>query len=195
VAPARGAAARSGALVVKTEDTLLGTVRELPVDMVILCSAIEPQADADRIKKLFSISMSPDGFFLERHPKLDPTSTFTDGVFIAGTCQGPKDIPDTVAQASAAAARMMGNIARGQVAIDPVRAAVDEARCSGCRLCNGLCPYHAIEFVAERRVSRVTTALCKGCGTCVAACPSGAMAGAGFTDEQILAEIEGLFAA
>jgi heterodisulfide reductase subunit A len=193
VVEARGELARHGTMVVRSEDTLIGVFREIPVDMVILCSAIEPQADADKVKKLFSISRSPDGFFLERHPKLDPMSTFTDGIYIAGTCQGPKDIPDTVAQSSGAAARMMGMIAKGQVALDPVRAAIDEAHCSGCRICNNLCPYLAIGFDEAKKVSRVNTTLCKGCGTCVAACPAGAITGAGFTDEQILAELEGLF--
>jgi heterodisulfide reductase subunit A len=195
VVEARGEMARHGTMLVRSEDTLIGAFREVPVDMVILCNAMEPQADADRVKKLFSISRSPDGFFLERHPKLDPMATFTDGIYIAGTCQGPKDIPDTVAQASGAAARMMGVIARGQVAIDPVRASIDEARCSGCRICNNLCPYLAIDFIADHKVSRVNTTLCKGCGTCVAACPAGAITGAGFTDEQVLAELEGLFVA
>jgi heterodisulfide reductase subunit A len=155
---------------------------------------MEPQADADKVKKLFSISMSPDGFFLERHPKLDPMSTFTDGIYIAGTCQGPKDIPDTVAQASGAAARMMGNIGKGQVALDPVRARIVTERCSGCRICNSLCPYLAIGYDEAQQVSAVNVALCKGCGTCVAACPAGAIEGAGFTDQQILAELAGLFA-
>jgi heterodisulfide reductase subunit A2 len=194
VVEARGPLAEHGTMVVRTEDTLIGAFREIPVDMVVLCNAVEPQADADHVKKLFSISMSPDGFFLERHPKLDPMSTFTDGVYLAGACQGPKDIPDTVAQAGGAAARMMGMIAKGQVALDPVRASIDESRCSGCRICNNLCPYLAIEWVADAKVSRVNTTLCKGCGTCVAACPAGAIAGAGFTDEQILAELEGIFA-
>jgi heterodisulfide reductase subunit A len=194
VVAARGPLAEHGALVVRCEDTLIGAFREVPVDMVILCAAIEPQADANRLKQIFTISQSPDGFFLERHPKLDPTSTFTDGIYIAGCCQGPKDIPDTVAQASGAAARMMGMIAKGQVAMDPVRATIVAERCSGCRICNNLCPYSAISFDEGRKVSVVEKALCKGCGTCVAACPAGAIDGSGFTDEQILAEVEGLLA-
>ena len=194
VVAARGPLAEYGALVVRCEDTLIGAFREVPVDMVVLCAAMEPQADAERLKRIFTISQSPDGFFLERHPKLDPTATFTDGIYIAGCCQGPKDIPDTVAQASGAAARMMGMIARGQVAMDPVRASIVAERCSGCRICNNLCPYAAIAFDEARRVSVVEQALCKGCGTCVAACPAGAIEGAGFTDEQILAELEGLLA-
>jgi heterodisulfide reductase subunit A len=179
-------------LVIRAEDTLIGKFREIPVDMVILCNAMEPRKDADKVRKLFSISKSPDGFFLERHPKLDPTSTTTDGVYIAGCAQGPKDIPDTVAQASSAAARILSLISKGEVEIDPVRATVQEEYCSGCRICNALCPYGAIEFLEEKKVSHVNEALCKGCGTCVAACPSSAMTGQGFTDAQILAEIQGL---
>ena len=182
------------ALKIRCEDTLIGKFREIPVDMVILCNAIEPRKDSDTIRRLFSISKSPDGFFLERHPKLDPTSTATDGVYIAGCAQGPKDIPDTVAQASSAAARILSLISRGEVEIEPVRAMVQEEYCSGCKLCNGLCPYGAIEFLEEKKVSHVNEALCKGCGTCVAACPSGAMTGHGFTDQQILAELDGLLA-
>jgi heterodisulfide reductase subunit A len=179
-------------LLIRCEDTLIGKFREIPVDMVILCNAIEPRKDVDHVRKLFSISKSPDGFFLERHPKLDPTSTTTDGVYIAGCAQGPKDIPDSVAQASSAAARILSYISKGEVEIDPVRAMVQEEYCSGCRICNNLCPYGAIEFLEEKKVSHVNDALCKGCGTCVAACPSAAMTGQGFTDAQILAELDGL---
>ncbi|MGA9115244.1 MAG: 4Fe-4S binding protein [Bacteroidota bacterium] len=179
-------------LLIRCEDTLIGKFREIPVDMLILCNAIEPRRDADQVRKLFSISKSPDGFFLERHPKLDPTSTTTDGVYIAGCAQGPKDIPDTVAQASGAAARILSMIAKGEVEIDPVRAMVQEEFCSGCRICNNLCPYGAITFLEDTKVSRVNEALCKGCGTCVAACPSSAMTGQGFSDAQILAELDGI---
>lgn len=183
-----------GALLVRCEDTLIGKFREIPVDMVILCNALEPRRDAAAVAKLFGISRSADGFFLERHPKLDPIATMSDGIFIAGCAQGPKDIPDTVAQASAAAARMLATIAKGQVEIDPVRAWIDQKYCSGCRICNNLCPYAAIEYDAEKNVSYVNEALCKGCGTCVAACPASAITGKGFSDEQLLAELEGLLA-
>jgi heterodisulfide reductase subunit A-like polyferredoxin len=181
-----------GTLLVRCEDTLIGKFREVPVDMVVLCSAIEPSKDSDAVKRLFSISKSPDGFFLERHPKLDPTSTMSDGIYIAGCAQGPKDIPDSVAQASSAAARILSYIAKGEVEIDPVRAFIDEQYCAGCRICNNLCPYSAIDFIDEKKISMVNEVLCKGCGTCVAACPASAITGKGFSDEQILAEMEGL---
>ena len=179
-------------LLIKCEDTLIGKFREIPVDMVILCPAIEPDMDAAKIKKILSISQSPDKFFLERHPKLDPVSTMTDGIFIAGCAQGPKDIPDSVAQASAAAARILSLISVGEVSVDPIKASVIEEYCSGCRICNNLCPYTAISFIEDKKISDINEMLCKGCGTCVAACPASAITGKGFTDEQIFAEIEGL---
>jgi heterodisulfide reductase subunit A len=185
---------RAGTLLIRCEDTLIGAFREIPVDMVVLCTAIEPRADADRVARLFGLSRSPDGFFLERHPKLDPVATSTDGLYVAGCAQGPKDIPDAVAQAGAAAARILAIIAKGEVEIDPVRAETNEELCSGCRICNALCPYHAIDYLEEKKVSRVNSTLCKGCGTCVAACPAGAITGYGFSDAQIYAELEGVLA-
>jgi heterodisulfide reductase subunit A len=181
-----------GTLLIRCEDTLIGRFREIPVDMVVLCNALEPRRDAEQVGRLFGLSRSPDGFFLERHPKLDPVATTTDGLFVAGCAQGPKDIPDSVAQASAAAARMLATIAKGAVEIDPVRAEIDELYCSGCRICNALCPYKAIDYLEEKNVSRVNMPLCKGCGTCVAACPAGAITGSGFTDKQVYAELEGV---
>jgi len=183
-----------GTLLVRCEDTLIGRFREIPVDMVVLCNAIEPRQDAEQVRRLFGLSRSPDGFFLERHPKLDPVATTTDGLFVAGCAQGPKDIPDAVAQASAAAARMLATITKGVVEIDPVRAEVIEEYCSGCRTCNSLCPYSAIVYLDDKKVSQVNSTLCKGCGTCVAACPSGALTGYGFADEQINAELDGILA-
>jgi heterodisulfide reductase subunit A len=181
-----------GKLIVIAEDTLVGKVRRIPVDMVILSSAVEPQADVEEVAKLFKISRSADGFFLERHPKLDPVATASDGIFVVGCCQGPKDIPDTVAQASAAAARALATAVRGKVEVEAAIAVVDEEFCSGCKTCKELCPYGAISFDEEKNVCRINEALCKGCGTCVAACPSGAITGRHFTTEQIMAEIEGV---
>jgi len=179
-------------LLVKCEDSLIGRFREIPVDMVILCNALQPARGTDKLAKLLSISKSPDGFLLERHPKLDPFSTLNDGIYLAGCVQSPKDIPDTVSQASAAAARTLAMISKGEVDIDPVRANINEELCSGCRICNNLCPYGAIEFIEEKKVSHINDALCKGCGTCVAACPAAAITGKGFTDTQIYAELEGI---
>ena len=182
----------AGKLIVQVEDTLLGKQRRIPVDMVILMGALEPQADAKELGLKLGISCSMAGWYTERHPKLDPVATMTDGIFVAGTCQGPKDIPASVAQGAAAAARVMGMITKGKVWIEPVVASIDENRCSGCRICNNLCPYNAIEFDEVKGVSRVITAMCKGCGTCVAACPAGVISGSHFSNDQVFAEIEGI---
>ena len=181
-----------GKLIVVGEDTLLGTVVRVPVDMVILCIALEARSDTKKVAHIFGISQGADGFFIERHPKLDPVATMTEGIFIAGCCQGAKDIPDTVAQASAAAARILSLISKGKVELEAATAVIDEEKCSGCRICNLLCPYNAISFIEEEEVSRINEALCKGCGTCAAACPSGAITHKHFTGEEIMAEIEGV---
>jgi heterodisulfide reductase subunit A len=181
-----------GKLVIRVEDTLVGMVRRIPVDMVVLSTGLEARADADQVRRLFNMSCSSEGFFLERHPKLAPVSTFTDGVFIAGCAQGPKDIPDTVAQAGAAAAEAMALIDKGVVELEAYTAFIDEERCSGCQVCVALCPFTAIEFNKDKKVSHLNEALCKGCGTCVAACPSHAAQQHHFTDAQIMAEIEGV---
>jgi heterodisulfide reductase subunit A len=181
-----------GKLIVQAEDTLLGKQRRIPVDMVVLMAGLEPRADAKDVALQFGISCSMAGWFTERHPKLDPVATMTDGIFIAGTCQGPKDIPDTVAQGAAASARVQGMITTGMVEIEPVVATINEDHCSGCRICNNLCPFNAIEFLEDKGVSHINSALCKGCGTCVAACPAQAISGAHFSNDQIFAEIDGL---
>jgi heterodisulfide reductase subunit A len=184
-----------GQLQVKAEDTTLGIPVTINVDMVVLATAMESQHDAARVASLFGLSRSADGFFQEAHPKLRPFHTNTEGVFLAGTCQSPKDVPDTVAHASAAAAETLTLLSRGEVIISPTTAVVDEDLCSGCKTCIVLCPYSAITFV-ERDISgvaEINEALCKGCGTCVAACPAGAITARHFSDQQILAEIEGLF--
>ncbi len=181
-----------GKLIIRAEDTLIGAVRRIPVDMVVLSVGMEPQSDADEMRRIFNISCSTEGWFLERHPKLAPVSTFTDGVFLAGACQGPKDIPDCVAQAGAAAAEALALIDRGHVELEPNTAFVQEDFCSGCKTCVPLCPYSAISFETAKNKAVVNGALCKGCGTCVAACPSGALQQNLFTDEQIFNEIEGV---
>lgn len=181
-----------GKLIVQAEDTLVGKQRRIPVDMVILMAAMEPRSDAHEVSHLFGIGCSDAGFFTERHPKLDPIATMSEGVFIAGVCQGPKDIPASVGQGAAAAARVLMMIGKGEVEIEPVRAVIDEDRCSGCRICNNMCPYNAIDYIPELEVSRVNAALCKGCGTCVAACPSQVIAGQHYTFESIMAQIEGM---
>ncbi len=183
-----------GRLVVVAEATTLGEVIRVPVDMVILASAITPQRDAPEVARRFGMGLSPDQFFLEKHPKLEPFGTATDGVFLAGACQGPKDIPDTVAHAAAAASTAMSLVFRGIVEVEAQTAEVDADACSGCRICQDVCPYGAISFLADRNVAEVNGGLCKGCGTCVATCPSGAIRGKGFTDAQVLSQIDALFA-
>ncbi len=181
-----------GRLIIQVEDTLAGKQRRIPVDMVILSAAMQPRHDAKDVATLFGISCSANGWLIEKHPKLDPVATMTEGVFIAGCVQGPKDIPSSVAQGAAASARVLGRIQQGEIALEPVRATVDQDRCSGCRICNNLCPFNAIIFHEDRMVTEVNPALCQGCGTCVAACPAGAISGTGFSNEQIYAQIEGL---
>ena len=185
-------AGEEGKLIIQVEDTLAGKQRRIPVDMVILSAGMQPRADAKEAAKLFGISCSADGWYIEKHPKLDPVATMTEGIFIAGCVQGPKDIPNTVVQGAAAAARVLGRIQQKEIALEPIRASIIEARCSGCRICNNLCPFNAILFHEDRMVSEVNPALCQGCGTCVAACPAGAITGTGFSNEQVLAQIEGL---
>lgn len=181
-----------GKLIIQSENTLLGKQQRTPIDMVLLSSGMQARHDSEEVSQLFKMGCGFDGFFTERHPKLAPVSTMTDGVFIAGACQGPKDIPETVAQAGAAASQVAKLINQGTVMMEPVRASIREDECSGCRICNNLCPYNAIEFDDEKKVSRVITALCQGCGTCVAACPSSVIDGAHFTNTQVMAELKGL---
>jgi heterodisulfide reductase subunit A len=181
-----------GKLIIQVEDTLAGKQRRIPVDMVVLSAALEPRFDAYETAQKFGISCSANGWFTEKHPKLDPVATMTEGLFIAGAAAGPKDIPASVAQGSAAAARVLSYIEQGQLALEPVRASVIEEKCSGCRICNDLCPFNAIIFHQDVMVSEINQALCQGCGTCVAACPAGAISGTAFSDEQIYAQIDGL---
>jgi heterodisulfide reductase subunit A len=185
----------NGRLVVRCEDTFYGQPDHVAVDMVVLGVGMEPQADAGEVATRFGINRSADGFLLERHPKLAPVDTASDGIFVAGACQGPKDIPDTVAQAGAAAAAALAMMDRGTVTIEPFVPRVAEERCAGCGLCVEVCPFQAIELVERRPtqlVAQVNETLCKGCGLCAAACRGKAMSLCGFSDQQLLAEMEAL---
>ena len=188
-------AREDGKLVVHCENTFAGQPKRIAVDMVILGVGMEPQMDASEVAARFGINRSEDGFFREKHPKLAPVETASDGVFIAGACQGPKDIPDTVAQAGSAAAAALSLIDQGKVAIEPFVPEVLEMRCVGCGLCVEVCPFRAIELVERRPFqakAQINDVLCKGCGLCVAACRGKAISLRGYDDRQLLAEMEGL---
>jgi len=189
---AGGTAEKNGQLFVRCEDTLLGVPRELPVDMVILSVGIEPAEGVEGVARVFKISSKADGFFMERHPKLAPVDTLSDGIFVAGCAQSPKDIPDSVAQGAAAASAAMSLIDAGEVTLEPITSVVDEDVCTGCKTCLLVCPFGAIARDEEKRVAVINDALCKGCGCCVAACPSGAITQRGFDDIQIEAELAAL---
>lgn len=182
-------------MLLEVNEKLSGEQIEIPADIVVLMVGMEPCEDFHEIARIVNISHDKDGWFIESHPKLEPVATTTDGIFIAGTCVAPKDIPDSVAQARAAAARVLARIAKGKIEVDALYSEVIEEKCSGCRLCNQLCPYSAIEFDEDKKHSHIISALCKGCGVCVAACPSSAIKGRHFTDQQILAQVDGLFVA
>ncbi|BBD09213.1 CoB--CoM heterodisulfide reductase iron-sulfur subunit A family protein [Desulfovibrio ferrophilus] len=181
-----------GKLLIIAEDTLSAQLLEVPVDMAILCTAMETRHDTPEVARIFGVSQGRDGFFLEEHPKLGPVSTATDGIFLGGSCQGPKDIPDAVAHASGAAAQSLAMAARGTVEVSPTTSYIDPDICIGCKACIGLCAYSAIEFDNRRGVSVVNEAMCKGCGSCAGHCPSGAAQIKHFTERQVFSELEGL---
>ncbi len=183
-----------GKLVVVAEDTLLGRMIHVPVDMVILCAALQARSDTAEVASCFTIGQRADGFFLETHPKLAPVNTPTDGVFIAGCCAGPKDIPDTVAQASAAAAKALSLISKGKITLESAIASVDETRCIGCGRCEEICTFHAPKVISKNgvMVSEVNETLCKGCGACAVVCSTGAMSIRHYKPEQILSQVGAL---
>jgi heterodisulfide reductase subunit A len=183
---------RDGQLVVRAEDTLLGRLVEVPVDLVVLMNGWQSAEGTKDVAQMFHVSLSPDGFFLEAHPKLKPVETNTGGIFLAGACQSPKDIPDTVAQASGAAVQTVKLLAKGVVDIEPTVAHVITERCTGCGECVLVCPYQAIALVEGK--AEVNPALCTGCGTCVATCVSKAIVAEHFTDEQLVAQVVGMLA-
>jgi heterodisulfide reductase subunit A len=183
---------KDGRLVVAAEDTMLGTPVEIPVDLVVLGTGLTARHDAEKVAQVFGISQSADRFFMEAHPKLRPVATNVDGIFLAGCCQGPKDIPDTVAQASAAAAEAISLSTQGEIEVEPTTATINPDLCAGCKLCIEICPYSAIDFLDTKGISVVNEALCKGCGACTAICPSKAAQQNHFTQDQVLSEVEGL---
>lgn len=189
---------RGEKMVIKVEDTLTATPLEDEVDLVVLSVGLEPRKDAREMIDLLRLSQSADRFLMEAHPKLRPVDTSSDGVFLAGCCQAPKDIPDTVAQAKGAAASALIPLSSGKVKVEAQVSCVDESTCRGCGFCVEICPYTAIELVEINRmgrtvnVARVNEALCKGCGACVAGCLSGSVQSRSFMDCQILPQIAAL---
>ena len=186
--------ADNGRLTVVAEDTLARKIRRIPVDMVVLSVGLEAADGVEDVARMVGISLDADGWINELHPKLGPLATPSDGIFIAGCCQGPKDIPDSVAQAQGAAALALSLISRGKIEIEPTVAVVNDRLCTGCKTCVELCAYSAVSFSEEKKTAFVNDVLCKGCGTCAAACPVAAISVQHFTPDQIFAEIEGILA-
>jgi heterodisulfide reductase subunit A len=167
-------------------DTTTNKLFEIKTDMVVLVPAMMPRSDGAEFARLIHLTLSGDGFFLEAHPKLRPVDTFVNGIFIAGCCQAPKDIQDTVSQASAAASRAATILTQEELEIDPLIAMVDEDACTGCGICIEVCPYEARTLNQRKRIAEVNDALCAGCGNCIAACPSNASIHKNFTKKQLL---------
>ena len=180
-------------ITIRAEETLLNRITERDFDLVVLSVGLIPSEGSKQIGKTLSLTLSPDGFFQEAHPKLRPVDTALDGVYVAGCAQGPKDIPDSVAQAKAAASSAAAPMFARKVTIEPLTATVDEELCVGCGLCSELCPYGAPELVPGEKggsKARIIEALCHGCGTCAASCPQKAISPKQFTDDQIFSEIQ-----
>lgn len=180
----------NGKVIVWGVDTLSGKDIQIEADLVVLAMAIRPSRGASELAKVLKISVDKDGFFSEAHPKLRPVESMVSGMFLAGVAQGPKDIPETVAQASGAASKVLAMFSSDELTHDPIVAEVDENACSGCKLCIPQCPYEARVFNEQKNVVVVNEVLCEGCGACIAACPSGAAQQRNFTDEQILSMVD-----
>ena len=189
-------------LQVNAIDAATGETVQIDADMVVLAAATKAKDDATTIKRILGISTDTNNFFTEAHPKLRPVETHSAGIFLAGACQGPKDIPETVAQASAAAAKVIGVLSKDKLVNNPCVSEVDESICSGCLACTKICPYDAISSktievkengnVVTKIVASVNEALCQGCGGCTVACRPGAIDLKGFTNKQILAEVDAI---
>ena len=189
-------------LMVQGSDLLNGEQLLLETDMVVLATAIEPDPSARSVATMLTASMDTNDFFTEAHAKLRPVESPTAGVFLSGTCQGPKDVPETVAQASAAASKIIGLLSKDKMITNPCVAQSNELLCNGCSTCERVCPYGAITYVDKevrgpevrgvKRVAQVNPAVCQGCGACTVACPSGAMDLKGFTNREIMAEVDAI---
>lgn len=188
-------------LTVQASDLLDNKQLHISADMVVLAAAIEPDKSARSLATMLTASMDTNDFFTEAHPKLRPVESPTAGVFLSGACQGPKDIPETVAQAGAAASKVIGLLCKDELVGNPCVAHSDENMCTGCSLCERVCPYGAITYLNKefkqpdrsikiRRIASVNEAVCQGCGACTVACPSGAMDLKGFSVQQIMAEVD-----
>lgn len=186
-----------GKLIVRGADTLAGVPVTIEADMVVLADAVVPRAGASKVAQLVGVGYDGDGFYSEAHPKLRPVETAVAGVFLAGACQGPKDIPESVSQASAAAAKVLGLFSTPKLQREPIVARVNRTTCAHCRACINTCPYRAIEDFnivdragkVVRTVANVNEGLCQGCGTCVSVCRSKSMDLDGFSEEQIYSQI------
>ncbi|MFQ5836268.1 MAG: 4Fe-4S binding protein, partial [Candidatus Bathyarchaeia archaeon] len=178
-------------LIVRAEETILNRPMELEFDMVVLAIGLEAPTSTEKIREILRISRSPDNFLQEAHPKLRPVDTLSAGIFIAGACQGPKDIPDSVAQAKAAASSAAALLSTGKIRVESIIASVNEDLCVGCCLCEEICPFGATKV--ENQKSSVIEALCKGCGLCASACPEQAITVNHFTDKQVIAQIQTAF--
>ncbi|AFM22762.1 CoB-CoM heterodisulfide reductase HdrA2 [Desulfomonile tiedjei] len=185
---------QTGDLTLLGENTLLGSHYKFHMDMVILSVGIKPHKDAEKIQRLLNLATDTDGFYMEAHPKLRPVDTTTGGVFLAGAAEGPKDIKDSVTQASAAASRANILMSKGEVQIPAITSHIDPEKCTACGLCARVCPYHAIEGSKEQGFYRVIEAACQGCGACVPECRFGAIDQAHFTEEQIVSQIDAALA-
>jgi heterodisulfide reductase subunit A len=179
-------------LLIEVNEKLSGERIEVPADLVVLMVGMEAHEQAKKLGQTVGISLCGNEFYIEKHPKLDPVATTTDGVYVSGSCQSPKNISDSITQAKAAAARILATINYGSVEVEVTTAHVNEDICCGCQTCVRVCPYGAISYIADDRVSRVNEVLCKGCGTCTTSCPTGAISSRHFTEKQILSQIEGV---
>ena len=194
---------QNGVLKVQASDLLDNRQLHIDADMVVLAAAIEPDKSARSLATMLTASMDTNNFFTEAHPKLRPVESPTAGIFLSGACHGPKDIPETVAQAGAAAAKVIGLLSKSQLLCNPCTAQPDESMCNGCSSCEKVCPYGAITYINKefrgpnrttvlRRVAQVNPAVCQGCGACTVACMSGAMDLKGFSNRQIMAEVDAI---